>query len=192
MKTLTRTALLVVGIAAAIPAADPLTDPLFERCARKFDLIDSGQAGRGSVIDFTPAELNAWVRARVPQMFEGVRFPRLQLETGAATGSAVVDFAKIAKSRGLVTNSLLARLIEGERPLKVSVRLESGGGRATVYLTSVELTGVTVSGALLDFLVKDFFVPLFPDAKINQPFELGDDIDRIDVRPDDVRVTMKK
>ena len=189
---LARIALLALGIAASVPAADPLTDPLFARCANKFELIDSGQAKRGSVIEFTPAELNAWARGRVPQLTEGVREPRLQLETGAATGSALVDFAKIAKSRGLATNSLLGKLIEGERPLKVSVRLESGQGRATVYLTSVELSGVTVSGAFLDFLVKDFFVPLFPEAKINQPFELGDNIDRIDVRPDGAWVAIRK
>lgn len=192
MKTLARVALLALGIAASIPAADPLADPLFARCASKFDLIDSGQAKRGSVIEFTPAELNAWARGRVPQLTEGVRDPRLQLETGAGNGSALVDFAKIAKSRGLTTNALLGRLIEGERPLKVSVRLESGQGHATVYLTSVELSGVTISGALLDFLVKDFFVPLFPEAKINQPFELRDNIDRIDVRPDGARVAIRK
>jgi hypothetical protein len=188
VKTLTRSVLLALGIAAAILAADPLS----ERCWTKLKRIDSGEVKRGSVIIFTSAELNAWGRGHVPQMFEGIRDPRLQLETGAATGTALVDFLKMRKGQGTETNALLGKLIEGERPLKVSVRLESGQGRATVYLTSVELSGITLSGAVLDFLVKDVFLPLFPAAKINQPFELRDNIDRIDIRPDGVRVTIRK
>ena len=45
---------------------------------------------------------------------------------------------------------------------------------------------------MLDLLMKQVFQPLFPDAHINQPFELQDDIDRIDVHPDGVRVTMRR
>ena len=87
---------------------------------------------------------------------------------------------------------MLGALIEGERPLTISVRLESGGGRCTVYLTRVEVGGVSAEGALLDFLVKTFFLPLFPDAKINEPFDLGYDMDRVEIRPDGIRVTIKK
>jgi len=192
MRIPPRILLLTLGIAFAIPAADRLTDPVAQRCADKFDRIDAGQVKRGSVIVFTPEELNAWARERVPRMFAGVRDPRLQLQSGAASGSVLVDFAKMHKGPATAMNSFLAKLIEGERPLKVSVRLESDRGRATVFLTSVELSGVVVSGALLDFLVKDFFMPLFPDAKINQPFELQDNMERIDVQPDGVRVTIRK
>ncbi len=192
MRIPPRILLLALGIALAISAADHLTDPVARRCADKFDRIDKGQAKRGSVIVFTPEELNAWARERVPQMFAGVRAPRLELQSGAASGAVLVDFAKMRKGPATAINSFLGKLIEGERPLKVSVRLESGQGRATVFLTSVELSGVVISGALLDFLVKDFFMPLFPDAKINQPFELQDKMERIEVQPDGVRVTIKK
>jgi hypothetical protein len=74
----------------------------------------------------------------------------------------------------------------------VSVRLESGGGRCTVHLTRVEISHAVASSTVLDFLVKTFFMPLYPDAHINEPFDLGDDIDRIDVRPSGVVVTVKK
>jgi hypothetical protein len=33
---------------------------------------------------------------------------------------------------------------------------------------------------------------LYPNAKINEPFELADRIDRIEVTPADVRIYMKK
>ncbi len=183
-----RSVLAAAAIATAVTAADPL----FERASNKLERIENGQAQPGSVIVFTPAEINAWARGRVPQLVEGVRDPRVQLGTGTAAGTALVDFVKMRKGEGISANPLIAMFIEGERPVKVSVRVESGRGAATVYLTSVEISGVTASGRVLDFLVNQFFLPLFPDAKINRRFELSNNIDRIDVRPDGVRVTMKR
>jgi hypothetical protein len=142
---------------------------------------------------FTPREINAWARVAVPETApEGIRDPRIELGTDAANGLAYVDLLKMRQAQGQLTNPLIGRLIEGERPLKISVRLESGGGRCTVYLTRVELGDVSAEGPVLDFLLKTFFRPLFPDAKIGEPFDLGWNMDRIEIRPDGIRVTMKK
>jgi hypothetical protein len=182
--------LLMLAVVAALPLC--AADSAFDGAEKKLDLIESGKARRGSVIIFTPAEMNAWARGRVPQMYQGIREPTVELGTGTASGSAFVDFIKLRQGEGLSTNSLLAKLIQGERPLKVSIQLESGQGRATARLTRLELSGVTVTGAPLDFLVNEFFLHLFPDAKVNQPFDLPNNIDRIDLRPDGVRVTIRK
>jgi len=182
--------LFVLALAAVAPLY--ATDPNVERALNKLDQIESGRAKRGSVIVFTPAEMNAWARARVPAMYQGIRNPSVELGSGAASGFAFVDFLKLRQGEGLQTNSLLARLIEGERPLKVSIRLESARGRATAYLTRLELSGVAVTGTALDFLVNQFFLHLFPDAKVNKPFDLPDNVDRIDIRPDGVHVTIRK
>lgn len=180
--------LLAIAIAPALLAADPV----FERAWNKLDAIESGRAKPGSVIVFTPAELNAWAEARVPQMMDGLRTPRIELGTDTATGSARVDFLKMRQAEGVATNPVLATLIVGERPLKVTVRVESGGGRCTVHLMRVEISGIAATGPVLDLLVSAFFRPLFPDAKIGQPFELGNNIDRLEVRPSGVRVSIKK
>lgn len=182
--------LLLLALAAVFPLS--AADTAFARAESKLDRIESGHARPGSVIVFTPAEMNAWARGRVPQMYQGIRDPSVQLGAGTATGSAFVDFLKMRQGEGLTTNSLIARLIAGERPLKVSIQLESSHGRATARLTRLEISGVAVTGATLDFLVNEFFLHLFPDAKVNQPFELHDNIDRIELRPDGVRVTIKK
>ena len=174
-----------------LAAVTPLfaANPVLDRVDLKLNLIDSGRARRGSVIVFTPAEMNTWARSRVPQMYQGIRDPSLQLGMGTATGSAMIDLLKMRQGP---TNPLIAKLIEGERPLKVSVQLDSSGGRATAKLTRLEISGIAVTGAPLDFLVNQFFLKMFPDAKVNQPFELRDNIDRIELRPDGVRVTIKK
>ena len=176
---------LVLILAAALYAATPLADAVDS----KLNLIDSGHARRGSVIVFTSAELNAWARARVPPMYPGVRDPSITLGTGTASGFAMIDLLKMRQGP---TNIFIAKLIEGERPLKVFVQLDSAGSRATAKLTRLEISGVAVTGAPLDFLVNQFFLKMFPDAKVNQPFDLRDNMESIQLRPDAVRVTMKK
>lgn len=168
-------------------------DPLYERAARKLDAIESRHVKRGTTVVFTPAEINAWARVKVPETVpEGMRDERVELGTGTATGYAIVDFLKMRQAKGESTNWLISRLIEGERPLSVSVRLESGGGRCTVYLTRVEISSAVADGTVLDFLIKTFFMPLYPDAKINEPFDLDYDIDRIEIRPAGIRVVIKR
>lgn len=183
-----RLLLLAIATAPALFAADPV----FERAWNKLDAIDSGRARPGSVIEFTSAEWNAWAQVRVPQLAEGVRNPRIELGTNTATGSALVDFLKIRQSQGIATNPVLAKLMDGERPVKASVRVDSGGGRCTIHLMRVEISGIAATGRVLDLLVSTLFEPLFPEAKIDQPFELGGNVDRIDIRPAGVRVTIKK
>ncbi len=183
-----RLIILLIAAALALPAADAA----FENAERKLDLLQSGQTKPGSTISFPGNEINAWARVRVPEIVpEGIRNQRVELGAGTATAFALMDFLKMRQSKGEV-NWLVSKLIEGERPVKVSVRVESAGGRATVYLTRVEISNVAVNGTVLDFLIKTFFMPLYPDAKIGEPFNLDYNIDRIDVRPSEIRVTIKK
>jgi hypothetical protein len=182
--------LLLLALAAVLQIH--AADAAFARAEAKLDRIESGHVRPGSVIVFTPAEMNAWARGRVPQMYQGIRDANVQLGAGTATGSAFVDLLKMRQGAGISTNSLIAKLIEGERPLKVSIELDSSHGHATARLTRLEISGIAVTGAPLDFLVNEFFLHLFPDAKVNRPFELQDNIERIELRPDGVRVTIRK
>ncbi len=59
-------------------------------------------------------------------------------------------------------------------------------------LRRLEITGIPVTGATQDFLVNEFYLHLIPYAKVNKPFELHDNIERIELRPDGVRVTIRK
>src|SRR6185436_5820977 len=103
--------LLLLASAVAFPLL--AADTAFERAGKKLDRIESGRARPGSVIVFTPAEMNAWARSRVPQMYQGIRDPSVQLGAGTASGSAFVDFLKMRQGEGLATNSLIAKLIAG-------------------------------------------------------------------------------
>jgi hypothetical protein len=174
-------------------AASAAVDPAAANVSRKLEIIQSGKAKPGSVFIFTSAELNAWVRGKAPMVVpEGLRQPRLELGNGQATGYALVDFLKLQHGAGIETNWLIAKLIQGEKRVMATARIQASNGRATVHLVRVEIGGLAVSGATLDFLIDTFFRPLYPDAKIDEPFELSDRVDRIVVTPADARVYIKK
>ena len=174
--------------ASALLAADPLADS----AQKKLDSIADGKAKRGSVVALSPQEINAWLHEKAVKAFpQGIRNEHIDLGPGTADGTALVDLMKIQKAQGAV-NAFIGRLIEGERPLKISIRVDSSNGRATVFLTRVELSGVAMEGSILDFLIKQFIQPRYPDIKINQPFDLDFNIDRIELQPAGVRVVIKK
>jgi hypothetical protein len=186
------TAVPIFLAALAFPAPAGADDPAFARASAKLTILSSGEALPGSVIVFPPDEVDAWVRTQIPERFPGVRAPKVGLGTSQVTAFAMIDFTKVLEGEGQPLNPTVAKLFDGEHPVRVVVRIQSSGGQAVVSPTRVEVSGIPATGAALDFLVKTFFLPLFPQAKIAQPFELESGIDHIDVRPDGVRVAIKK
>jgi hypothetical protein len=184
-----RALILVLAGAAALQAADPLAASV----ARRLDLIESGKAKPGAVFHFTPVELNAWVRVKAPGIIhDGFRDPQLQLGNGTASASARIDFVRVRHAEGIETNWLVAKLIQGEKLVTARATIESAHGRATVHIVRVEIGGLAVTGAPLEFLVQNFLLPFYPDAKIDEPFELAGNVDRIVVTPAEALVYMQR
>ena len=179
MPSADRLALSAV-VVAALAASD------YYSAKRKIDLIEDERAAPGSRIVLTARELIAYAARELP---EGVRDPRLQLGNDSATGFAYIDFLKLRAAMGEPPpNPILASLLEGERPVRVTAHMTSAAGRATIDVDSVEISGVAISGRALDFVIKYFLIPNYPDAKIGQPFELHHHVERIEVRPAGVTV----
>ncbi len=159
---------LFVALAPCIQAADPL----YVSARHKLDLIETGKAPHGSSVNFSAAEINAWARIRLPELIpEGIRNQRVELGTDTAAGFALIDFLKLRHAQGQSTGWLVTKLIEGERQVKVNIRMQSAGGKCTVFLTRVQIGAAVASGGLLEILLKTFFLPLYPDSKINESFE---------------------
>ena len=177
-------ALLILFAAAAAAAYDN-----YLSAKQKIDSIEAGGLRSGSRVSLTYAELDAWVAREVP---DGVRNPRVQVTTrGVATGSALVDFAKVQRSQGHPPGWLMSKVLEGERPVRVTARIRSSAGAATVDVERVEISGVAIDGRTLEFLIQNVLLPLYPDAVVGKPFALGHGIDRLDVLPSAVSVTIK-
>ncbi len=160
---------------------------------KKFELIEHDRLRPGSKVTLTQRELNAYVAEQVPQVApEGVRDARIELGAGTATGSAVIDFVRLRGAQGKPPGWLMRQLLQGEHPVTVTAQLQSGGGRATVFVQRVEVSGIVVEGRMLDYLIQNYLLPYYPDAKVGEPFALSHRIDRIDVQPARVDVILKK
>ncbi len=141
------------------------------------------------MVSFSVREINAYARAEVRNHIpEGVRDPHFVLGESRVTGSAYVDFLKLRRGQGKPVSWLIARLLEGERKVEGTVRVKSGRGEAQVDVERVEVSGIRMSGAALEFLIENFVVPRYPEVKIGEPFELDHRVDRIEVKPSGVRV----
>ena len=159
----------------------------------KFELIEKDQLRPGSRVTLSPRELNAYAQEEVPKIApDGVREPKLELGAGTATGSAIVDFLKLRSAQGKPPGWIMRQLLQGEHPVTVTAHIDSGGGRATVDVQRVEVSGVVIEGRMLDYLIQNYLIPYYPEAKVGQPFELSHRIDRLDVQPTHVDVILKK
>jgi hypothetical protein len=164
-------------------------DPLAASCRRKIDEIELLRAKPGAVYTFSPAEINAYAREELPVIIpQGMRNSRLDLTSGGAVGTALMDFLKMQHAKGVQMNWVMEKLLEGERPVRIVIESQSSNGRAIVYLRRLEISGVSASGTVLDFMIKNFFRPLYPNAHINEWFAIGYNIDHVEVRPDRVTV----
>jgi hypothetical protein len=174
---------LAAGLAA------PLDN--YTSAQQKLARIESDQLPAGSRIELSPAELNAYVTNEAPKVTDGVRNPRLELlSDGLARGTALIDFARVQRSQGHPPGWLLAKLLEGERPVTVNVRIRSSRGQATVDVQRVEISGMVMEGAALDFLIQHFLLGLYPNAVVGRPFTIGHRLERLDVRPRGVTVVV--
>jgi hypothetical protein len=121
--------------------------------------------------------------------------PELKLTQGGATANATVDFDRLRQLSPSKEDStrdwLMSKMFTGRHPVSVSVETSSSKGQMTVHPTSVSVSGVTMSGNTLDFLIRNFILSRYPDAAIDKPFALAKNVERIDVKPGQAVVVAK-
>ncbi len=178
---------LALALVAAVAAAYAVDN--YAAAQRKFAQLESEKLKAGSRVTFTAGEIEAWAAHEVPN---GVRNPKLELQPGIAKGNALIDFGKVRRAQGYQPGWLMSKLLDGERPVSVTARIRSGGGKATVDVQSVEVSGLTIDGKTLDFLIQNFLLAMYPDAVVGKPFDLGHRIDRLEIQPGSVGVIIGK
>lgn len=158
---------------------------------QKIDYIENGKLPPGTVLTFGERDVNSYLvmkaKEKVP---EGLRDPKVVIRDGAAVGHAYVDFVKMRHAQGTDLNWLMRKLLEGEHPITVSGRLTSSNGMAKVDLDRVEIGGSSIKGRALDLLIRTFVNPLYPSAKVGEEFELGYNMDRIELKQGVAQVMM--
>ncbi len=174
-------ALAVLTVGLLLLAGTPAADVAHQKFAR----IETGTLPAGMRVDLSASELNAWAADEAIIYAPGAtRNLRLSLTTNGASGSAMIDFLKLRQATTHEDPGWLMRnLFSGERPVSVKVRFESRNRRARVDVDRVEVSGVAIEGATLNFLVQNWLRPTFPDVKIDEWFDLGYRVDRFTVLP---------
>jgi len=181
-----------IGIFALAPALLAAGDPTAAICRAKLNLIKQNKATPGSVFVFPPAEINAWAREELGEEDLGIHDPKLEFgDGGTVTFNATVDLSKIAGKKSDIT-ALFARLLEGQRPVKLTIRPETASGKITLHLISAEIAGIPLSGVILETLAGFVVQHIYEDAKVSEPFDLGHNIDHAIVEPMSLRVFIKK
>lgn len=179
MKPFAVAVVLLVAMSAGASRSDYLS------AKKKFQAIDKQMVKPGTRVPLTSSELNAYVETELPAVAPaGVRDPQVELlGDNAATGRAKIDFVKLRSAQGKPTNWFLRKILEGEREVAVTTRVRSSGGKATIDVQRVEVGGFPIEGAALDFLINNYLIPNYPQAKIGRPFALPERVDRIEVKP---------
>lgn len=163
------------------------------QCKRKIAAIVEGKAAPGSRVMFTKVELDAFLNEEVLQIIPGCVYGAyVNLNYGRASGGANVNFVKLLAARGSSPGWLLTRMFEGWKPVRAWARMESSGGRATVYLEKVELSGITVPPMMVDFILRHIAQRYSPDMRLGQPFGLKHRIERLELAPSGFAVVMRR
>jgi hypothetical protein len=185
-----RVALLLILALPLVPAPSRYDSLPTER---KLDLIEQGRVPPGTQLVFAERELNTFVVRKAKELIPtGLREPKVSLSDGAVIGTAYVDFVKMRHAQGEDLNWLVAKLLTGEHPVFVKGRVTSANGSARVDLENVDIGGNSIKGRALDLMVRAFVSPLYPQAKVGTDFELGYNVDRIEVKQGLARVVMSR
>ncbi len=180
---------LLVTLALVAAPLIPAGSPDYQAAVRKVSLIEQDRLKPGSRVELSPGELNAYVLQEVSEVApDGVRNARLELGPGSATATAMIDFGKLRRAEGKQSGAIMSYLLDGPRPVTITARIRSSGGTATVDVEQVEVSGIVIEGRLLDFLIRNYLIEAYPNAKVGEPFELGHRIERLDVQPASVGI----
>jgi hypothetical protein len=155
---------------------------------QKVDLIESGRLAPGARVDLSLGELNAFAAKEAPA---GIRDPRVVLNgDDRVSATAFVDFGKLRRAQGYEPGWLMSKLLDGEHAVSGSARVHSGGGKITVDVERVSISGVAVDGKTLDFIIQNFVIPFYPEAMVGRPVQMGYRIDRLQLAPAGVGVVI--
>jgi len=167
-------------------ASGAVSEAAAGRMQQKLDAIVAHAAGppkakaQSLTTTLSEEELNSYFQYRMGvKIPRGVSQIRFQLHAGRVTGDAMVDFDEVKASSNRPIHPLLDALLAGKRPVSGTGSFTSSNGSGVLHLEQVAIGNLSLSGALLDLLVRRFVLPRYPKAAIDRPFQLPAGIDRL-------------
>lgn len=137
-------------------------------------------------------EVNSYFQYKIPAKIpKGIYDLRFRLRPNQPSAAAVMDFDELKAASKRPLNPLLDQLLSGRKPVAVVGRFTSSNSSGVFHLEQVSMRSFTLSGMLLDLVVRHFVQPRYPQAAIDRPFTLPANIDQLVVEEGRVRIVQK-
>jgi hypothetical protein len=184
-------ALSIILCCAAV-VAFPLPQGPAASAEKKFRHIERN--GKLQNPDQTPTvlteeEVNAYFAAGKVELPDGVKSVRFRSRPGMIDALARVDFDQITASRRSANPLLL--LFTGTHNVRVLARAAGAGGIGEVHVQAVEIDGVGVPRAALEFFLERYVTPRHPQVRMDTRFKLPHKLDLAIVGSEKLTVTQK-
>jgi hypothetical protein len=137
----------------------------------------------------TENEVNAYLASGSAHLPEGVKSVRFHGKPGVIESFTRVDFDQITASRR--SSNPMLRLFTGRHDVHVVARAKGAGGMGEAHVESVEIDGVPVPRAALQFFVQRYITPKYPRVGLDTTFNLPYKIDLAIVGSQKLTLTQK-
>lgn len=185
-------ALLLLATCALLAEAARHT-PAYTSMDRKISTLESNadnQHAQPQTTVLTQDELNAYFREGGVQIPKGLSDVRFNLREGVVRGSSKVDFDTLAAGHG-GGNPLYSILFTGTHDVDVDARASGSGGHGTVTVQTVKLDGVEIPKSALEYLIRYYVRPRYPQVGMTSVFKLPAKIDSAQIQQGRVTLTQK-
>jgi hypothetical protein len=193
MKSLTSLLLLMVLTIPAVGqrAKSGTHSKNYSSAEQKFNQIQSdANGGKAQTTTLTADEISAYVNEGGVTLPVGVENVKFSGRSGTVTAVTRVDFDKI--TAGKSSMNPLMMLFSGQHDVTVTADAQGSQGRATVNVQTVEIDGVTVPRAALEFFVSRYLQPKYGNSVgLNNNFAMPSHVDSAVIGNNTLTLTQK-
>jgi hypothetical protein len=193
MKSLTSLLVLMVLVLPAVGqrAKSAAHSKAYSSAEQKFNQIQSdANGGKAQTTTLTADEISAYVNEGGVNLPTGVENVKFSGKPGVVTAVTRVDFDKI--TAGKSSMNPLMMLFSGQHDVTVTADARGSQGRATVNVQTVEIDGVTVPRAALEFFVSRYLQPKYGNnVGLNNNFVMPSHVDSAVVGNNTLTLTQK-
>jgi hypothetical protein len=168
------------GAGAQTNKATTVSPKTAESLQKKIDLVQEAEHNPNrrdgsSRVEVSEAELESYVlyslKEHIPARIDSID---VQLSPGAISSETQITFTSNATG-----NPMVDALVGGTHDLFLKGKLEGTMGRGKFDLVEIRVDGIPVPNVLIQALFKKYVKPKYPDADLNEPFDLPWDIEEL-------------
>jgi hypothetical protein len=193
MKSLASLLLLIAMVFPAMgqQAKSVTHSKVYTSAEQKFNQVQSAaNGGKTQTTTFTAEEISAYVNEGGVALPTGVENIKFSGKSGVVTAVTRVDFDKITEGKSSMNPLML--LFSGEHDVTVNADASGSGGQATVNVQTVEIDGVTVPRAALEFFVSKYLQPKYGNTVgLSNHFAMPSHVDSAVVGNNTLTLTQK-